>query len=222
MTRQQLQKIIHFLLFTLTHVEYVGVEHIPQHGPLMIVTNHLSRIDIPVLLENPVRPEITALVATKYKEKPFFRWILDTAGVIYLDRDAADFKAFREAKRVLKEGVALGIAPEGTRSKTGSLAEGKSGAAMLAMQLQIPVVPVGISGTEATFTSLARLKRPHILARFGKAFHLPPLDGTNREAQLQRGTDEIMCRIAAMLPEQYHGYYAGHPRLVELSAENSV
>ena len=217
MTRQQMQNIIKFLLSALAKIEYRGTEYIPAEGPVLIVTNHLSRMDTLILLENPIRPEITALVADKYKEKPFFNWILSTCGVIYLDRENADFKAFREAKRVLKEGIALGIATEGTRSLTGQLAEGKSGAAMLAMQLQIPIVPVGISGSEVFFSALQKIKRPAILANFGKAFHLPPMTAQNREKELQQGTDEIMCQIAALLPEKYRGFYAHHPRLKEIT-----
>jgi len=218
MTRQQMQNILKSLLFNLTTVEFQGTENIPTDGPLMIVTNHLSRLDIPLLLVNPIRPEITALVADKYRKYAFFRWILDTCGVIYLNRDTADFKAFRDAKNVIKQGIALGIAPEGTRSTNGVLAEGKSGAALLAMQLQIPIVPVGIAGTENAFSQLARFKRPRIVAKFGKVFHLPHFSNGDREELLKKGTDEIMCRIASLLPEKYRGFYSQHPRLVEIEA----
>jgi 1-acyl-sn-glycerol-3-phosphate acyltransferase len=221
MTRQRLQKIIKFLLFGLTKVEYQDTYLVPPEGPLIVVTNHLSRLDIPVLLENPVRPEITALVAEKYREHWFFAWILDTSGIIYLDRSKADFSAFREARRVIQSGVAMGIAPEGTRSHDHQLAEGKEGAAMLAMQLQVPIVPVGIHGTEKAFQTLKKFRKPVITARFGESFLLPPFTRDNRAEQLKKGTEEIMCRIAMLLPEQYHGFYANHPRLNELASERS-
>lgn len=221
MTRQQLQRIIKFFLFGLAKVDYQNTGYIPPDGPLIVVTNHLSRLDIPVLLENPIRPEITALVAEKYREHWFFAWILNTCGIIYLDRSKADFGAFREARRVIQSGVAMGIAPEGTRSHDHQLAEGKEGAAMLAMQMQVPIVPVGIHGTEAVFQTLAKLRKPVITARFGESFLLPPFSRDNRAEQLKDATDEIMCRIAMLLPEQYHGFYADHPRLKELMNDRS-
>ena len=218
MTRQNMQKLLNFLLFNLTKTDFQGTENVPTEGPLMIVTNHLSRVDIPLLLANPIRTEITALAAKKYQSRPFFRWILDSCGVIYLDRTTADFQAFREAKKVLKAGVALGISPEGTRSHTGALQKAKHGAAMLAMQLQIPIVPVGLQGTEAAFQTLLKFRRPHLVARFGQVFHLPVLGKEDREGQLETATDEIMCRIAQVLPEKYRGYYSNHPRLQALNA----
>jgi 1-acyl-sn-glycerol-3-phosphate acyltransferase len=65
-----------------------------------------------------------------------------------------------------------------------------------------------------------RLARPHLYVRFGTPFTLPLLDRKSREASLQCNTDEIMCRIAAMLPEMYRGVYAQHPRLKELLANH--
>ena len=213
MKRQQMQKVVQFLLFNLANVKYENAEQIPETGPVIIVTNHLSRLDIPVLLGNPIRPEITALVAKKYQSRPFFRWILDTFGIIYIDRTRADFGAFREARKVIQSGTAMGIAPEGTRSDNQQLAEAKDGAAMLAMQLQVPIVPVGIYGTEDALQKVFRFRHPTITARFGQRFKLPPLARENREQQLKQATQEIMCRIAVLLPEKYRGVYADHPQL---------
>jgi 1-acyl-sn-glycerol-3-phosphate acyltransferase len=68
-------------------------------------------------------------------------------------------------------------------------------------------------------SKLLRLKRPRITAEYGKPIIPPKLDRSNREGQLQNLTDEVMCRIAAMMPQKYHGFYADHPRLKELLAE---
>ena len=217
MKRHQMQKIIKVLFNIIAKIEYQNTDLIPTEGPLIVVTNHLSRMDSLVLLGNPIRTEIIALVAKKYQTRPFFSFILTTCGVIYIDRTRADFGAFRQARKVVKEGTCLGIAPEGTRSQNGQLIEAKDGAAMLAMQLQCPVIPVGITGTEDMFKKLGRLQRGKITAKFGEAFTLPKLTAEDRAEQLENATDEIMCRIAVLLPEQYRGYYANHPRLSELS-----
>jgi len=213
MKRETLRKITIFLIKLLSRPEYSGLEHLPKEGPVIVATNHMSRVDTMLLFINPVRKDITALVADKYLDYPFFRFILKTGGVIFLDRSQADFGAFRKAREVLKEGVALGIAPEGTRSDTGQLQEGKPGTAMLAATTQTPVVPVGIAGTDTYFRDILRLRRPRVQVCFGPAMHLPPLDRGKRDEQLNQYTEDIMLAIARLLPERHHGFYKHHPRL---------
>ena len=219
MKSHRLRSIIGFLMKQLTRTEFIGVENIPPEGGVLIACNHMSRLDIPVLFITPNRPEITALVTTKYLKYPLLRWFIVTAEGIWLDRDTAGFSAFRKAVEALKQGKALGIAPEGTRSQTAKLIEGKPGTALLALRTGVPIVPVAIVGTEDGMSKLLRLKRPRITAEYGKPIIPPKLDRSNREGQLQNLTDEVMCRIAAMMPQKYHGFYADHPRLKELLAE---
>lgn len=98
-------------------VEYIHPEYIPASGGCIIATNHLSRLDIPILFVAPGRMDITALAADKYKHYPIFNWMLNTAKAVWIDRENADFGAMRAAVEYLKRGVALGIAPEGTRQQ---------------------------------------------------------------------------------------------------------
>lgn len=215
MKRDRLQRLVRWLLRHLTHLEYQGLEHIPASGPLIVATNHLSRVDIPVLFNNPVRPDITALVTDKYRFHWFMQWFCESAEGIWIDRTRADFGAFREGMEVLKAGRTLGIAPEGTRSQTGVLLEGKPGTVLLALKAGCPIVPVAQWGTEKTFSELAKFRKAHITARFGPAFTFPPLDREKRDEQMQNYTTELMLRIAALLPEEYRGFYRDHPRLKE-------
>jgi 1-acyl-sn-glycerol-3-phosphate acyltransferase len=216
--RRRLQRAVAFLIRHLTRTTFIGAENLPPSGGVIVATNHISRLDIPVLFVNPVRPDITALVADKYLKYPFFRWFAVTAGGIWLDRSKADFTAFGQALAALQAGRALGIAPEGTRSNTATLLEGKPGTVLLAHRARVPIVPVGITGTHTALKSLLKLRRGEIVARFGKPFRLPPFSRENREEDLRRQTDEVMCRIAALLPPEYRGVYADHPRLHELLA----
>jgi len=213
MKRYTLQTLVRWLVKGLTHSEYIGIENIPTEGGVIFATNHLSQLDIPLLFVNPVRRDITALVTTKYQKHWFIKWFCKTAEGIWIDRDIADFGAMRAAARALQEGKALGIAPEGTRSRTAQLLPGKPGMVLLALKTNAPILPVGISGTENAFRLLARLRRPHIRVRFGLQFNLEPLTRDNREQATQRYLDEIMCRIAALLPEEYRGVYRDHPLL---------
>lgn len=216
MKRHRLRSIISWLLKHLTHTTYQGIENIPLEGGVLIACNHMSRMDIPVLFLTPNRPEMTALVTTKYLKYPLLRWFIVTAEGIWLDRDTADFSAFRTAVEALKAGKAIGIAPEGTRSQTAELLEGKPGTALLALRTGVPIVPVAITGTEDSFDQLFHFKRPRITIAYGKPIFPPVLDRRDREGQLDKLTTEVMCQIAAMLPEKYHGFYAGHPRLREI------
>jgi 1-acyl-sn-glycerol-3-phosphate acyltransferase len=220
MNSHKLRSIINWLMKRLTISEFSGLENIPSSGGVLIACNHMSRMDIPLLFVTPNRPEMTALVTTKYLKYPLLRWFIVTAEGIWLDRDTADFSAFRKAVEALKMGKAVGIAPEGTRSTTASLLEGKPGTALLALRAGVPIIPTAIIGTEDSVEKLLHLKKPHIIARYGKPIIPPALDRNNREGQLEHLTTEIMCRIAAMLPEKYHGFYAGHPRLKQILAES--
>lgn len=202
----------------LTRTNFIGLENVPLTGGVLLACNHMSRMDIPVLFITPNRPKMTALVTTKYLKYPLLRWFIVTAEGVWLDRDTADFAAFRKAVKALDEGKALGISPEGTRSQTASLLEGKPGTALLALRAGVPIVPVALIGTEDAVEKMKRFKRPHITAEYGKPIYSEPLDHNQRDDQLQTLTEEIMCQIASMLPEKYHGFYKDHPRVKELMA----
>ena len=223
MKRTTLYKIIRFCINNLTRTEFVDAHYVPpmssSGGGVLLATNHMSRLDIPVLMMVPNRTDVIALVADKYKQSAFFTFIVNTSGCIWLDRDKADFAAMRAAAEYMQKGGALGIAPEGTRSQVGMLQEGKAGTALLAIKAGVPIVPIGIAGSESGMSKLYKLQRPHIVVRFGPPFTVPPVDRDDREGWLQFTTEEIMCRIAALLPPQYHGFYANHPRLLELLKE---
>ncbi len=220
MKRETLRVIIDGLIRTFSRPTFLGCENLPPEGGVIIATNHMSRIDTLMLFINPARKDVTALVADKYKEYPLFKWILDTGGIIWLDRENADFGAVRAAVEALKKGLALGIAPEGTRSDIGQLQEGKPGTVLVALRANVPVVPVGIAGSEVFFAKALTLRRPKVTLSFGKPFTFEPLSRDNRSEQMATYTTEIMCRIAAQLPEKYHGFYAGHPRIKELLSQN--
>jgi 1-acyl-sn-glycerol-3-phosphate acyltransferase len=208
MNRKTLQRIVQFLINTITHTTFIGVENVPQEGGVIIALNHLSYVDTPVLFVNPVRRDVTALVTTKYKERPFVRWFTDTAQGIWINRDIADFTAVRTAARALADGRALGVAPEGTRSKTAQLQIGKPGTIMLAMKSGAPIVPVGLSGTESAFSELKKLRKPEITVRFGEPFRIPDFGPGERSSELKRWTEILMKRIADLLPESYRGVYS--------------
>jgi 1-acyl-sn-glycerol-3-phosphate acyltransferase len=216
-----LRNLAELLFWLLTRIEISGRENIPAQGGVMMTANHMSRLDPVLLFILLERSDATVMAAEKYKKNPVFHWAIESVGGIWLKQDEADLDALRAAREHLKAGGLLGIAPEGTRSRTGALIRGKTGAAYLVDKAGVPVVPVALWGTESVWRQLARLRRPRIYVHIGPAFTLPPVERRQREADLRRNTDEIMCRIAAMLPHRYWGVYADHPRLAELTGEKS-
>jgi 1-acyl-sn-glycerol-3-phosphate acyltransferase len=219
MERKNLRKILRTLVDLFSHTEVIGLENIPTEGACLIASNHLSRLDVPINYCVIERDDVTGLAADKYKKYPLFNWIVNVGGGIWLNRESADLSAFRAVLDHLANGGALGIAPEGTRSRTGALIAAKNGVAYLADKARVPIIPMAITGSESAVNELLHLRRPHITICFGRPFTLPPIDRHNRLADLQKNTDEIMCRIAVLLPEQHHGAYAHHPRFQELRSQ---
>ncbi|MFT3892565.1 MAG: lysophospholipid acyltransferase family protein [Anaerolineales bacterium] len=199
-------------------VDVTGYEHLPTDGSYVIATNHLGIADAPIAFYALDRWDMFVMVGEKWNEKAFFRFLGKYFNFIFIDRFNPDIKALRHIIHLMEENNILVIAPEGTRSRTGALIEAKPGVSYLATKLNRPIVPVALTGTEdkVLFGNLKRLKRTHITVTAGPAFRLPPLPRQNRDDVLKQYTDEIMCHIAAILPEKYWGFYTGHPRLKEL------
>lgn len=219
MQRKTLRAIVRKLFTLFSRLEVTGLENVPLQGGYILATNHLGRLDAPMVFATVDRDDCTALVADKYKTNPFFSWLVVTVKGIWINREDADIHALREARSFLQAGGILGIAPEGTRSRTGALEPAKTGVAYLADKAGVAVIPVAITGSETAAHSLLRLRRPCLTIRYGMPLKLPPIPRSDRDAALQSNTDEIMCRIAAMLPPANRGAYASHPRLLELLAE---
>jgi 1-acyl-sn-glycerol-3-phosphate acyltransferase len=212
--------IIRILLRLLTHTDIVGRENIPTNSNFIIASNHLGLVDafLPFYLLN--NNNLVLLVGEKWEKIAVMRWLGRQLNFIFVDRFNPDLKAIRQVILRMKQGEVLVITPEGTRSKVGHLIEGKAGVSYLAAKLGYPILPAGISGSfdPLFFGQLKRFKRPHVTVNVGQTFNLPPLpsESQGREEALKKDTDEIMCRIAALLPEEYRGAYEDHPRLKEL------
>jgi 1-acyl-sn-glycerol-3-phosphate acyltransferase len=216
--------LIRLLFNIIARVDVTGYEYLPKDTSFVIATNHLGIVDVPIAYYALDRWDMFVLIADKWQNVPLFRWVGKYFNFIFIDRYNADIKALRKVISLMEENNILVIAPEGTRSRVGSLIEAKPGVSYLASKLDRPIVPVAIAGTEdkALFGNLKKLRRSHVTVTAGPAFTLPPLPRQNRDEALKQYTDEIMCHIAALLPEQYRGVYANHPRLKELLAEQQL
>lgn len=216
--RNFIRWLVRLLFNIIARVEVKGYENLPKDGSFVIATNHLGIVDAPIAFYALDYWDMFVLIAEKWEKVALFRWLGKYFNFIFIDRFNPDIKTLRKVISLMEQDNILVIAPEGTRSRVGSLIEAKPGVSYLATKLNRPIVPVAITGTEdkALFGNLKRLRRAHITVTAGEAFKLPPLPRENRDEALQRYTDEIMCHIAALLPEKYRGVYADHPRLKEL------
>ncbi len=199
----------------LSRRELLGAENLPAAGGCLLVINHMSLVDAPLIFTLVKHPHMAAFVATKYRRSLFFRWLLNRAGVIWVRRGEADRTALQAALQALRAGMMLGVAPEGTRSRNGSLQPAKAGIAFLATNAKVPIVPAVVINTDRAFAELRRLRRPRLSLKIGPPFTLPPLTPGQRSAQLRARTEEIMLRLAALLPPRHRGVYSEHPRLPE-------
>ena len=220
-----LRIVSRFVLRIIARVDLQNMDRIPPSGGCLAVSNHVGRLDAMLAMVLSDRSDIIMVVAKKYQKYWFWRWMMRHLDAVWLDRQKTDFRALREIQKRLKAGGIATIAPEGTRSPTGQMMPAKPGAAYLAAKTAVPIIPIAIWGTEdkLVYQRLKHLQRLDITIRVGKPFELPALPRKNRDAFLQQHTDEMMCRIAALLPPEYRGVYAEHPRLQEfLAAEPTL
>ena len=209
------------VLNLIAKIEIRGYDNVPETGAFVIATNHLGMLDSTMLFYALNRWDVFIPVAEKWEESGFLRWLGRYFNFVFIDRFKPDLKAMRKIIGLMQSGNILVIAPEGTRSRNGSMNEGKPGVSYLAAKLNRPIVPVGIAGTEdkVIIDNLKHFRRSQIFVTAGKAFNLPPFPNQNRDVALKQFTDEIMCRIAALIPEKYRGVYSKHPRLIELLSQ---
>lgn len=211
MTLYRIVKFTFLGLFrVLARLHVTGLENIPQEGGFIMLSNHLSVIDSPLMfVANP--RTLYVLAADKYERHVLFGPLLRVAGGIFIDRANPGKESIRQVLAVLHDGYCLGMAVEGTRSKTGGLQPGKSGAAFFATRAGVPVIPTAIWGTDTVISELKRLRRPHLYLHFDEPIYLP--QGRPRSEQLEAYTEDFMVRLARLLPEQYRGVYRDHSQV---------
>jgi 1-acyl-sn-glycerol-3-phosphate acyltransferase len=183
-----------------------GVEHVPRTGAFILVANHCSNLDPPILgwaTGHKVGRVIHFMAKMEMRRWPLAGWLAQNSGVIFVRRGEADRAAQKAALDALADGRPIALFPEGTRSRDGHLKEGRGGAAFLAMRSGAPVLPVGIAGTHRIFPGRSRF--PHasrVVIRIGAPVTLPRVsDGRLDRDALAAGTERIMAAIEAMLPE---------------------
>jgi len=207
------RRLLRFLLRTigfslLAKVDQVdGFENFPQHGPAILMINHIALID-PIVVLHVAPRNIVPLAKIEVYSYPVIGIFPRLWGVIPVRREEFDRRAVQQVLEVLKAGEIVLVAPEGTRSP--QLSQGKEGVAYLASRSGAPVIPVAVDGTIGypTFRLSQRWKEPSAHITFGKPFYFRSEVKHPGKEELRNMTDEAMYILAGMLPEHRRGYYA--------------
>ena len=181
----------------------------PLAGPLIIIANHVHLLD-PFLLMFVFPRWINFMAKEELFHSFFLEPILHWAQAFPVHRHGTTRdkqKALKQAKDILDKGLFLGMFPEGKRSREGKLMIGKSGSAAMASQMDVPLLPVGIIGTDKIKGISWLWRRPRIVINIGQPFKLPSVDGKLNKSQMKLLTDSMMGKIAALLPPEYQGAY---------------
>ncbi|PWH16024.1 MAG: hypothetical protein DDG59_10225 [Anaerolineae bacterium] len=209
-------------------IEAYELNKVPRTGPLIIATNHVNFIEVPVVYTHLQPRPITGLVKVETWNNPLMGLLFDLWDGIPVRRGEADITAAKRCLQALREGKIVAIAPEGTRSGDGRLRKGNAGIVFLALKSHAPILPLAFYGAEQYLQDLRSFNKIPFRVRVGQPFIIDvPNEPINQKIRNQI-TDEIMIQIALLLPPSYRGYYADRvhekPQFlkpISLNAENS-
>jgi len=197
------------ILAIIAQIHLEGREHIPQAGAFIVASNHLSWIDVPLIPAYFSRP-----VVYMAKDETFhgrLAWLVRFMGAFPVKRGEADRQALRAADEQLKQGHILIIFPEGTRSKTHTLAAPHAGLGMIALRSDAPIVPVAVWGTEKVLKTF----RPRVNVIYGEPMTFKPKGPKITREDIDSVTQQVMQQIASTLPPAYRGIYGDLPQQQE-------
>jgi 1-acyl-sn-glycerol-3-phosphate acyltransferase len=197
LVRRAIKSVLQLYMLPYHHLSLVGAEHIPPRGPLMVVLNHASLLDVPALMVLDPFPDTATVVKIEMFRMPIVGWFLHQWGAIPVEREGRDSASIRRMLGVLRSGGALAVAAEGTRTRSGRLEAINPVLARLASAADVPILPVGIGGSFAAMPPGAHWPRPvRITVRVGPTFRLER--GTDGEQAARR----IRAEIARLLPPE--------------------
>ncbi|HUR68358.1 MAG TPA: lysophospholipid acyltransferase family protein [Candidatus Thermoplasmatota archaeon] len=200
------------LLRGIWRVHATGLHHIPKTGGAILASNHLSYSDH-YFLPSVVPRQIFFISKAQHFDVPVQRWLFEQWGVIPLKRGEGDNEAFTRSLQILSEGKLFGIYPEGTRSTDGKLHKGRTGVARLALMAKVPVIPVGMIGTDQVLpkgSNIPKLKKVQV--NLGAPIYLEPYYGMENDRKACRDiTDRIMHAIRDLSGQDYVDAYQTNP-----------
>ncbi len=190
-----------------------GRHYLPKKGPFIVAINHFSRLD-PAFIVFAIRRPMSILMASDQAVEWYFWWAPWLYGYIPTNRIKLAPSTIKLAKKALKDGEILGIFPEGTSTSDG-IRPAKNGVVYLSAMTNAPIVPVSILGLSSAWKNLFRGVRPTVKIKIGKPFGpiSLPKNKEQKEKAFKDVGDDLMCHIAALLPEENQGYLKNHAHL---------
>ena len=191
-------------------IDPVSLERVPEHGPLILVINHINSLEVPLLAAYLHPRKLIGLAKVETWDNRFMGWLFDLWEAIPIRRGELDLDAARRCLKTLKSGEILVVAPEGTRSYSGVLQRGEPGIAMFALRTGAPIIPVAHWGGEKVGQNIRKLKRTDFHIRVGEPFTVDIGSEKENGVMRQHVSDEIMQQLARLMPAEYQGEYAGN------------
>ncbi len=186
-------------------------DQVPMTGPLLMLTNHTSTIEGPMVYVFLHPRKVVALAKKELWEHKFTGFLMNLWHSIPVDRENMSRESMEKCFGILDKGEILAIAPEGTRNKNGNLQQGKAGVAYIAHKKQATLLPMVTLGFEKFSYNLKRLRRTPITIIVGKPFEVVQKGGRLDAEVRQKLVDEMMMRLAELMPRSQWGYYANRP-----------
>ena len=193
--------------FVFTRRVVTGKTNVPLNGPVLVVANHLNNAD-PPLIGICLGRKSRFMAKEELFANPVAGFILHSVGAFPVNRKRPGKNSLQDADQALVDGYPLVMFPESTRSRTGKMKTGLPGAAAVAVKHGVPVLPIGITGTEKLKGAFWWLTRPTIRVNIGKPFLLPAGIEKPTKEDLSALTGTIMKNIALLIPSEYRGEYA--------------
>jgi 1-acyl-sn-glycerol-3-phosphate acyltransferase len=173
-------------------VKIKGMENVPKEGGLILCANHIGQLDM-FFIAYRIKRLVHYMAKAELFKNPIVKWFLTNVGAFPVKRGTGDIGAAKTVYKMLKSGKIVGIMPEGTRTKGKEHVKAKSGAAMFALGADVPILPVGISGSYKLFTK--------VYVNIGKPFKLEH-EGKATQEELAAKSEEIMKKIYALVEER--------------------
>ena len=210
---------INFLIRVYTRItcriDAPDLHKFPRHGPLIAIANHTGQIEVPLLFAHLQPRKLSGWAKAESWDNKFLNWVFGVWGIIPVRRGEADMHALKEALRALEKGVIFGVAPEGTRNYTGVLKRALPGTVIIALHSGAPIIPIAHWGGEVYLKNLKRFKRTDFHIRVGEPFKLN-VEGVKVTGEVrQQIVDEMMYRLAKLLPKEYRGEYSDMSKATE-------
>jgi 1-acyl-sn-glycerol-3-phosphate acyltransferase len=210
--RQLIHLLCRVLIFLLTKREVKGRDNVPEQGPLLVATNHLGMADQYFIAVNIKRRMMYMAKEELFRHRPI-SLLVQAFGAFPVRRGLIDRRSLGQANQILNSGLALFMFPEGTRSKDAKLQPAFTGSALIALDNNVPILPIGITGLENVSKGplwwIVHRYQVTVGINIGRPFYLPVQKGKITKEKLRDMADFIMERIAELLPPEYRGYYAG-------------